>query len=428
VAVIILWWCFWLWVANFRLTGLLAPGPRTQAMVLIMLASVFLGSLFVFTKTRPSAAVAKSNVNIRHNGRYLLWLNILYLTIVAFLLVRALPLLLSGDPVEYRAAAFGSLDAPSPVFGGGYLQFLFELLILPVIFISLVIGLILYFRYRRKALLLLSLILMTMEAALMLGRFNFFYMVVLAPLTYILTGQRRPPEPGVPAAAGQPETAKTPGRSKTMMIMAVGLLLALVTLLAVSVLRGKKNVDFMTLFRKTIVEYHTVGFVLFDQELSVPTSRLNTRMSYGRSVLGGLDTLVAVFLRRVNPDLVPMAGENGAHMAVPREVGNDEMGEPVLANAFYTVLYSLYFDGRYLAVILIPFVFGIFLGRSYLDWLKNGSLAGLALLLVLMYAGIFSLFQSPAESLRFWGSLLLLALAKKANLDFLTSRSPAPNP
>jgi hypothetical protein len=131
-------------------------------------------------------------------------------------------------------------------------------------------------------------------------------------------------------------------------------------------------------------------------------------------------------LRRFNPDLVPVAGESGAYMAVPREVGTDEQGEPILGNAFYTVLYSLYYDGRYLAVILFPLVFGYFLAASYLDWLKNGSLASLVMLVLLMYVGLFSLFQSPVESLRFWGALILLTVLKKLDLTFLAP-SPAPS-
>ncbi|OGD18261.1 MAG: hypothetical protein A2W03_14060 [Candidatus Aminicenantes bacterium RBG_16_63_16] len=428
VSLVIIWWCLWLWVANFSLTGLFIPGARTQVMVLVLVSAVFLGSKLAFARSRPTGAVARANENFRLNSRYLVWLNILYFPVVAFLLVRAVPLLLSGDPVKYRAAAFGSLDEPSPLFGGAYPQFLFEILVLPVIFFSLTVGLILYFRFRRKMLLFLSVVLLTMEAGLMLGRFNFYYILALAVLTYVFVVQGRAPKPGVPAEAGRPETELAPKRTRSLIILAVGLTVGMAALLSVSVLREKKHTGLLTTFKKVLVEYHTVGFVLFDQELGSPISRLNMRLSYGRSIIGGLDTVAVVMLRRFNPGLIPVAGESGAYMAVPQEVGRDEKGEPLLANAFYTVLYSLYFDGRYLAVILIPLGFGYFLARSYLDWLKNGSLVSLALLILLMYVGLFSLFQSPAESLRFWGALMLLALMKKLNLTFLRASPAAQKP
>ena len=420
VSIVLFWWCGWLWVSNLHLTGLFVPGPGTQLMALTMLLAVFLGSKLAFPRSRPEAAVGRANANLVRNSRYLIWLNVLYFPVMTFLLVRAVPLLLSGDPVKYRRAAFGSIDEPNPVFGGSYPQFLFDLLVMPVVFLSLIVGLILYFKFRRKTLLVLSVTLLTMEAAVMLGRFNFYHIIVLAVLVFIFLGQVRGPRTGPAGETGGPPPAG-PRRARTLAAMAAGLLLGVGALLLISVWRGAKGTDTLTLVKTGLVEYHTVGFVLFDQELSSPTSRLNSRLSYGRSIIGGLDTLAVVLLRRVNPDLVPMAGENGVVMAEPREAGRDGHGQPILANAFYTILYSLYFDGRYLAVILLPLVFGFLLARSYLDWLKNGSLASLALLLLLMYVGIFSLFQSPVETPRFWGALVLLPVMKKIDLTCLAA-------
>jgi oligosaccharide repeat unit polymerase len=424
LSLVVFWWCFWLWVTNFHLTGLFVPSSKTQVLVLVMVSAIFLGSKLAFAKSRPPAEVAEVNENFRRNSRYLVWLNVLYFPVVAFLLMRALPALLAGHPFKYRAAAFGSLDQPSPLFGGSYPQFLFEILVLPVIFFSLITGLVLYFRFRRKKLLFLSIALLMMEAALMLGRFNIYFILAFAALTYVFVSQRRTRERDIrPEASGRaPRLA--PKRIRDFIILGAVLAFGTTLLLSFTVLRGEKSAGLMSTLKKTIVDYHTVGFVLFDEELSSPTSRLNTRLSYGRSIIGGLDKLAVVLLRRLNSGLVPVAGESGMYMAEQREVGKDKKGDPIMGNAFYTVLYSLYFDGRYLTVVLIPLVFGYFLAASYLDWLKNGSLGSLALLILLMYVGLFSLFQSPAEGLRFWVGLMLLALLKRLNLSFL-ARSPA---
>jgi hypothetical protein len=37
IALLVLWWCLWLFVANFSPTGLSIPGIRTQILVLVML-------------------------------------------------------------------------------------------------------------------------------------------------------------------------------------------------------------------------------------------------------------------------------------------------------------------------------------------------------------------------------------------------------
>ena len=94
----------------------------------------------------------------------------------------------------------------------------------------------------------------------------------------------------------------------------------------------------------------------------------------------------------------------------------------ICCNAFYTVLYSLYFDGRYIAVLLVSLIFGYGISSSYLKWLKQGSLAGLAMVILLMYAGVFSLFQSPVEGLKFWIALFLTAAMKRFSLANLRTK------
>ena len=417
VSIIVLWWCFWLWLANFSLTGFFVPGGKTQLMILIMLAAVFLGSKLAFGKDRDPGLVAKENEQFTQNGRYLLWLNILFFPVAAFFFLRALPLLLSGSPVKYRSAVFGSLDQPSPVFGGGYFQFLFQLIVSPVIFFSLIAGIILFFRDRRKMLLLVSGGLVVLEAVMTLGRFNFYYILAFVVLTYVFIAQRHKAGPAL-----QEESGKKPFvRMKKLKILTLaGIMLA--GLLFMSIFRGEKNAGPVATLGRVAVNYHTVGLVLFDQELESPSSRLNSRLSCGRSIIGGIDTIVVILLRRFNSDLTPIAGESGRYMDEPRQVGEDEQGGPIFGNAFYTILYSLYFDGRYLAVLLVSLIFGYGVSASYLKWLKQGSLPGLAMVILLMYAGVFSLFQSPAEGLKFWIALLLVAAMKRFSLANLRTK------
>jgi hypothetical protein len=107
-----------------------------------------------------------------------------------------------------------------------------------------------------------------------------------------------------------------------------------------------------------------------------------------------------------------MAGENGQYMQTARVIGLDKNNQPIKGNAFYTILYSLYLDGRYFFVILMPFLFGYFVAAHYLKWIKNGSYINLAFLIILMYLALFSLFQSPVEGLKFWIGLLMVVLLR----------------
>ena len=414
VLIIVCWWTFWLWISNFGLTGFFIPSSGTQIMVLVMLASVFLGSLLAFPGQRDPAKIARANNRFLRNGRYLFLLNLVFVPVMGLLMYRAVPALLSSEPVRYRMEVYGTPDGPSPLFGGGYNQFLFFLIVSPVVFFSLIAGLISFFRYGKKKLLLVSLLLIVIEGLITLGRFNFYYVVALAAFAYMYVKQRR-------SAIAEVEIGQAaPPRLKLKAVkFAAAAAAVLAVVLGLSILRGEKNTGPLAALEKIAVEYHTVGLVLFDQDLQATSSRLNSGLSYGRSTIGGLDSLAIVFLRRFNPDIVPVAQESGAYMAEARQVGRDDRGQPILGNAFYTILFSLYYDGRYLAVVFLSLVFGFFLSKNWQSWIRTGSLASLTAAVLLSYVGVFSIFQSPVEGLKFWVALLLIPWLNRFSLGFV---------
>jgi oligosaccharide repeat unit polymerase len=418
VLIVVCWWAFWLWISNFSLTGFFVPSDRTQVMVLVMLGSVSLGGLLAFAGRRQPEKTDLANERFISNGRYLFWLNVLFVPLLAFLMARAVPALLSSEPVRYRMEVYGTPDGPSPLFGAGYNQFLFFLVVSPVIFFSLIAGLISFFRFGRKKLLLISGLLIIVEGIITLGRFNFYYLLALAAFAFAYAKQRRT-APAEEAGQTGPPRLKLKAVKFTVASAAV-----LAAVLGLSFLRGEKNIGPLAALEKIAVEYHTVGLVLFDQELQATSSRLNSGLSYGRSTIGGLDSLALLFLRRFNPDIVPVAQESGAYMAEAREVGRDARGEPILGNAFYTILYSLYYDGRYPAVVVFSLVFGFFLARSWQGWIRNGRLASLSAAVLLTYVGVFSIFQSPVEGLKFWVALLFIPVMNRFTLSFLKPERP----
>jgi oligosaccharide repeat unit polymerase len=420
VSIISFWWTFWLWLSNFSLTGLFVPSSRTQIMVLVMLLAVSIGSLLAYARDRDPAATSLANQRFVQNRRRLLWLNLLFTPIMGFLLYRALPTLLTSNPASYRMDVYGTVDRPSPVFGGGYNQFLFFLIVSPIVFFSFVVGAVDFFKFKKKGLLLISFLLMAVESVFTLGRFNFYYMLAIPAFAYVFVSQRKAHAAG--DGAGE-EAAPAKVRLKPVNF-ALGAAAVLAVLLAFSLFRGERYLGPVATLEKIAIDYHTVGLVLFDQELVVPSSRMNSGLSYGRSIIGGLDTLAVIPLRRFNPSLVPIAGENGIYMQERHQVGRDGRGEPIFANAFYTILYSMYFDGRYLAIVLFSLVFGYFLSSSYQNWRKNGGLASLIGLILLMYVGVFSIFQSPVEGMKFWVALLLILWLKKFSLAFVRQSRP----
>jgi hypothetical protein len=156
-----------------------------------------------------------------------------------------------------------------------------------------------------------------------------------------------------------------------------------------------------------------VGFTLLDIEISNEQSLVNTRLSYGRSILGGIDDPVIILLRRFDNDLISIVREAGTERYVFTQVGYYENGLPKFSNAFYTIISSLYMDGREPFVFLASAFFGLVLSRYYLRWLASGYLSDLSLVLYLSYMAIFSIFMSIPEGSLFWIVLAILVTLNK---------------
>jgi oligosaccharide repeat unit polymerase len=312
--------------------------------------------------------------------------------------------ILIDDPIGsvYRDEAFG--HGESILFGKGYAIYLYQFTVIPVIFMSFIGGLVFYVVYKQRTLLWFSSCLLVMDAVMMLGRFHFYIMFVLLCASLIFHKQQI-------QTTGRMDHDTSRGRWGSFSIAVVMILLALF----VSSLRNTESLqdEGTTLLGRTIVNYHTGGIVMFDAELQDPTSLLRSKMTYGRGVLGALDTFMVLSIRPKNVQTV--AGEVGYYLNDFRPLGRD-MGTPIFMNAFATVLYTLYFDGREVAVFVFPWLYGYGLTRLYGRWIKGRDIHSFMLVLLLLYVGVFSIFQSYVSDFRFWPVLLGIVALNKLTL------------
>jgi len=407
VSVLVLWWCLWLFVANFSPTGVYVPSPRTQILVLVMLYSLVLGSFFaVGTLKGETGSVPDYNRRLRKRWRAVFWIAVGSMPVVAYYFVKAIGIFLSEGFLGYRGAVFGDMDRPSVLFGSNYVELLYTIVLSPLIFLALLAGVVYYLVFRDRWMLGVSLLLTSMDAIMRLGRFNFYYLLFFLFLSILLLMQRSRSRDGIGLFfAGALRNAR--GAIVTLVVAMAIILMVLNTV------RMEEAGTVTGVLGKFAIEYHTGGFVLFDDSLNHPASELNRHMSYGRSLFGGLDTLAVLVLRRMDSGLQSISNVNGPLMREFQVVGYDSNGYPIMANAFYTVLYTMYQDGREFAFFVVPFLFGYFLSNRYLDWLRGGDIGTLMLLNVLLFAGFFSLFMSPVEGVIFWVSLALLFLINR---------------
>lgn len=327
----------------------------------------------------------------------------MFLPVVSYYFVKSIRILLQYGILGYRDAVFGSPDEPSILFGSSYVELIYNIFVSPVIFLSLIVSIVIFVCYSEKRVLVLPLLMMVMEAIMRLGRFSFYYVVVFLATAFLLVLQRSKSGDGAGRWYRQ-------SIQKVQVIIVAAIFLMITLVAALSMVREDSYINVSKTISRFAVGYHTTGFVLFDSELNSRKSRLNTNISYGRSILGGLEAIGVMFLRRVDPKARSIVQEGGDYKHDFQIVGYDENGFPILHNAFYTVLYSLYFDGRDLFIAIIPFLFGYAVSALYADWMRRGRIGSLMLLVHLMYLGWFSLFYSPVEDHKFWMVLIALLL------------------
>jgi len=397
VGILCFWWGFWLYVSNFSLAGLYVPSFYTQFLYMLMLTAMVFGCLCVPSVRR---VVWDETRGQRILGRWNL-MRILLLAvspIVVFYFKKALGLL-SMDTVgsAYRNEAFGAGD--SILFGAGYAQPLYHAFVIPIVFMSFIAGVVFYNVYRQRLLLWWTVLLLCMDAVMMLGRVSFYIMfsMMLFGALFHKQGLR----------LNRNHSRQKFDKSKRWGV-SLGLAVGLIVLtVLVSNLRGIKSedADLRTTIMEIVVNYHTGGFVMFDSERRDPRSLLNSKMTYGRGLLGALDTLTVWGIRRFDKSIRDVSGEIGEYLHDYRVLGQNQ-GIPVLMNAFATILYPLYFDGREIMVFIVPWFYGYWLTLLYRRWIQNEDIHSFMLVLLLLYVGIFSIFHSFAADFRFWPVLL----------------------
>jgi oligosaccharide repeat unit polymerase len=410
LSIIILWWSGWLFISNFSFTGLFIPSGYTQFLVLLMLIGFTMGGMISYSPLRTDVITDISNKEFYSKYKKIYKLNLFIFPIVAYYLYRAVEIFLSEGLLGYRNAVFeevGGVEGSSLLFKYASIEYLYNNIISPVIFLSLILSTIFYILFNDKKFILISITLVIMEAALRLGRFPFYYIIVFFLLsTWFLYDK-----------FGQKSISfvnfRNIKKKAFKIIVFVIILLVLITFMSILRTDDDENhegiADMLQVF---LIDYHTVGFTLLDAEITDDNSILNKKMSYGRSILGGLDDPVIILLRRFDKSLISTVREAATERYKHIIVGYND-GFPKTSNAFYTVISSLYIDGREPFILYMSAFFGFVLSCYYRKWLMNGFLSDLAILLYFTHFALFSIFMSLSEGSMFWTVLFILIFLNK---------------
>lgn len=404
ILIVTSWWYLWLFVSSFSLTGLKVPSLETYSVYLTMLIFFTIGSFaysskLINKKQSEMDGLSLTKISKKTNVQICLLTNFLIFIatpVVFYFFSKSILIIGSSSDLDFfRGAVFGDEHSESIIFGPGWVAYLFNSIIMSSIYIGLFVGSFVFALYGRKKLFVISSILMIASGIMMLGRFNIYLVMIFFLFSLYL------------------EKAKIISKVKKIVI---ALMIFITLIFSVGAMRGFDKVgEQVAMF---VVDYHTLGFSLFDNELHAPESSLNSKDKFGFASLGIIENSFFILLRKIG-----LTQRLGAVADVDlnsfRDLGDAESG-PKFYNAFGTIVYSLYYDGKIFFVIFLSFIFGYLFNKHTSLAFNKASVKHGSLVFLYLYLGIFGIFQPLLMSF-VWLPIIGI------NLLFINLKNPAVN-
>jgi oligosaccharide repeat unit polymerase len=389
------WWCGWLIVANVSPTGIYEPSGYTQFLYLLMLGSMTVGALYSrpFTAKNPEL----ENWYVLHKWRWIVLLIIPVSIVVGLLFHKAYTSYLTDLSEITRSAIFGS---ESELFPSLHFYLLYTSITRPVLLSGSIAGITFFILYKKYKILVISILIFAADSIMMLGRKDMYSIVILFGFSlFVVTSKNK---------KGYIRKARKYGLIIALLLVSI--------VFTVTAWRLGGGLEISRVVNRYVVQYHTGGFTIFDQELHDQDSRLNRHLTFGRASLGTIEKgSVVLFFRKIDAGVRSVVNDNGSYLLEYRDIGPG-----ITMNAFGTIMYSMYMDGREVAIVLFSALFGYFLMGHYLAWRKQRRAHSLMMCVLFGYVGFMGLFNSPLSGPHFWGSLLLFAVVNRLRLKIPT--------
>ena len=406
------WWGGWLFIANFSLTGIYIPGWRTQSLVILMLLSYTLGALVYSKRIKYKKYINFHSSYLIFQKKFKLLLDlgypILFVAIFPFF-IKAINIFRTLGTSGYRRAAFGVGGQESILYGHKYIAFLYLHVIPGILFMFTIISVIVMYSQGKKRYFAFSLIVNSFQAVMMLGRFAIYLPIFLLIITeFCFSGQF------TNKAIDFLKEVKIKS-TKKYIVFFILLLVFIISIISSIRLQGS-NHNILEIIWDFLIRYHTIGFALLNSEIENKYSFLNQQITYGTASLSGIGFFWDLIYKTVFDDrmvsILPELRENLDKFVEVGKGGVGLDGNIQLGNAFYTMIYFFYIDGREFGVFILSFILGYLTSCFYTNWIKTNNLYSLAYLLILLYGTLMSIFNYSFSS-NFWVSLFLVFVFHK---------------
>lgn len=397
VIIILVWWFGWLIVANLSLTGMPAPSLHLQFLIILMISSYSIGCFIVNRFPRKNAKdYVSSDLFLKRFAPLLGWtLFILFILMIPLMSAFA-QLSMSGQLDEDVSGLRVKVFDDTFLFGDPRIGFLYRFLVYPLLFFVTILSS-LYLVSGNPIFFYASSIIFIIRAICTFGRAEIFYLFYFLVISYLIR------------AIKIDRIINSLKLLFTQVIRAITIsnkkVLRKIIVLSVIIILFSSSLSYLTSKREStsnlnsetsssllsgdlesFVDYNTLGFRLMDLELTDSSSYLNQNLFFGQASFGGLEFVVKNFLRLDNIT-------QHYKMSLLQQENWVEVSPGKRYNAYYTVLYSLYIDGRYIFVVMLPLFFGMITSWVYQGWINNGKLTDLFYSILIVDSLIISIYK-----------------------------------
>lgn len=378
-------WLFgWLFISTFSFTGIRIPDEQTYNYFLLVFSSISLGSILCrFMKKNTTVKLYDNKETIDYKVEsildFLYKLN--YFVVIPsllYFLVKSIILILQVESLSiFRAIVMGKIDSENFVFSNLFLLLYYMWFLTPIVMISSFIAFSAYILRNDSKLLIISFICLLISSLITMGRGEIYIFLLLFIFAILYKND-----------------FKIIKFIKSKFIIYIFSIFILIILISFG--RMSQDTGLEYILNTFLIDYHTCGFAIFNDELLNKASFLNTNTTYGMASTGTISYIIGLFYHLFDSNFYPIPEQIGRILNEYKDVGVNDFNQPLLYNAFGTIMYSVYLDGGlFLSVVSVCF-FGYSLTKfsliSRMEIKSFKSFYTLSLVFILIYMLFTSLF------------------------------------
>ena len=388
---------------NLGLYDVTNPDYRVYVIIVIGLTSYLAGVLVSAKNIRFKIGNIHSTT-IKHNIDYVIRYRLMYVLcaialiyyISQFLIV--FRLLLSGNTYAY-VRQLNTMAEENPLYSS-YAKYLVKVFIaIPTTYVAIaILPIDLFMGKKNKILIIESILLLALFVLTTGGRSVILFVLIYFAFVFLLYAKKYK----------HIELKSIKRYKKIVIVAAVAAILFLHTMTT-----ARKGAD-VDLLRQFFV-YYVAPIRHFDHYIDVVND--SGVYGFGMSSFYGLLYPILFILKTIGIfSTYPTFVTNIHYMSFEMMERGTNIGGGMYMNAFVTIFYQPYLDGRYLGVVICLFIFGVMCGRTFVNAYYKESLRSL-LLYILLLQKIFSsvvrfYFTQQAQSLAFVLAFFTIAAIK----------------